>query len=93
MENIIKIFNSQDEKEVKQAIKDVLVEQVRRDLDDNDTYLFNPQRVEDMIHSAYEECIEEIKEDLKKMIKKQFKDNLSKISNESIVKVLETIER
>lgn len=91
MENILKIFSSEDEKEVKQAFKDLLIEQFRSDLEANDCYLFDPSRVEDMIHDVYEECIEEIREDLKKMIKKQFKDNLTKTSNKSIVKALEVI--
>lgn len=93
MENIIKIFSAQDEKEVKQAFKDLLIDQFRQDLEANDCYLFDPGEIEDMIHDLYEECIQEIKEDLKKMIKKQFKDNLSSTSNESIIKVLENKER
>lgn len=93
MDNIIKIFSSQDVEEVKKAFKDLLIEQFKSDLETNNCYLFDPSTVEDMIHEVYSECIEEIKEDLKKMIKKQFKENLCKASNESIVNVLDVVDK
>lgn len=91
--NIYRIFSSQDEKEVKQAFKDLLIKQFESDLETNDCYLFDPEVITDMIHDLYEECINEIREDLKKMIKKQFKDNLSKVNNESIIKVLDIVDK
>ena len=92
MENILKIFTSEDEKEVKQAFKDLLINQFNSDLKENPYYLFSPKIIEELIHNLYEECIYEIQDDLKKMIKKQFKENLTKASNEGIVKVLGIVE-
>ena len=58
MENILKIFTSEDEKEIKQSFKEVLIGQFTRDLDENNYYLFNPDKVNDTINEAVEDVME-----------------------------------
>jgi len=61
MKNIAKIFNSEDEVELKQAFKEIIIEQFRDDLERSDTYLFDPSDVEEMIQDAFKEIVDEIK--------------------------------
>lgn len=70
MENILKIFTSEDEKEIKQSFKEVLIGQFGKDLDENNYYLFNPDEVNDIINEAVEEVMEDFKVELRKRLEK-----------------------
>ena len=71
VENIIKIFNSEDEKEVKQAFKNIIIEQFRSDVENSDVYLFEPSDVREMVEDAFKEVIKEIKIEFKEKYKEK----------------------
>lgn len=70
MENVITLLTTEDKDEIKKAIKEIIIEQVKNDFDSYDTYLFNPRQIESMIEEVVEEVKYEIRDTLKeKMIK------------------------
>lgn len=70
MENVITLLTTEDKDEIKKAIKEIIIEQVRNDFDSYDTYLFDPRQIELMIEEIIEEVKYEIRGTLKeKMIK------------------------
>lgn len=71
MENIVKIFNSQDENEIKQAFKEIIKKQFKNDLEEMDTYMFNPNAIEEMINNSFEEIITEVKNEFKEKLKEK----------------------
>lgn len=71
MENIIKIFNSKDETEIKQAFKEIIIEQFRNDIQENDRYLFNPDDISDMIQEAFLNATNEVKQEYKEKLKEK----------------------
>lgn len=79
LDNIVKIFNSEDEKEVKQGLKDIIIEQFRNDLESYDMYLFNPDKIESMIEDAFQEVIAEAKEVMKKKVFAAFEEKIKGI--------------
>lgn len=78
MENIIKIFNSEDEKEIKQSFKGILIERFKEDLESMDVYLFSPDKIEDAINEAIEELIEELINEFKLEYKNKLKEYMDK---------------
>lgn len=74
MESIKTLFTTEDIAEMKQAMKGIIVEQFRHELNQLDVYLFNPSVVEELIQETYEEIMKEIKTELKeKMFQKMEK--------------------
>ena len=55
-----KIFDAEDEKDLKQGFKNLILEQFEKDLNDNEYYLFDPERIRDMLDEAFTEAIEEV---------------------------------
>jgi Glu-tRNA(Gln) amidotransferase subunit E-like FAD-binding protein len=78
MENIFKIFSSQDEIELKQAFKEIIKDQFRNDLEQMDVYLFDPCDIEDMIKDAFEEIVDEVKKEYKDKIKEKMFEAINK---------------
>jgi len=76
MDKIMKIFNSEDEKEIKQSFKDILINHFKEDLESMDVYLFNPYKIEDIVTEMLEELVEELKQEyrdkLKELMDKKF---------------------
>ena len=80
MDNIIKIFNSQDEIEIKQAFKEILIDRFKEDLEQMDCYLFDPSIFEDMIKDVLQEVSDEFKAGLRtKMQEKLQSVNIDKL--------------
>lgn len=71
MEQILKIFTSQDEVEIKQSFKEIIIEQFKSDLENNQNYLFDPNDIEEMIREAFEEIVNEIKEEYKEKLREK----------------------
>lgn len=71
MENITKIFTSQDKQELRDAFKEIIIEQFKNDLEQLDIYLFNPDSIEAMIADVSEEIINEIKLEFKEKIRNE----------------------
>jgi acyl carrier protein len=78
MENISKIFNSQDESEIKQAFKEIIINQFKTQLEEMDLYLFDPNVIEDMINDAFIEIVNDIKKEYKDKIKEKMFSSLDK---------------
>jgi Glu-tRNA(Gln) amidotransferase subunit E-like FAD-binding protein len=78
MENIIKIFNSQDETEIKEAFKEIIKEQFKSQIEEMDLYLFDSNEIEDMIKEAFEEIINEVKKEYKEKIKDKMFEAINK---------------
>lgn len=79
MENISKIFNSEDEKEIKVAFKNIICEQFQTQLEQMDVYLFNPDRIEEMIEEAFQEIVNEITLEFKDKLKEKMSKSFDKI--------------
>lgn len=60
MENIMKLFTSEDEKEIKSSFKNIIGEQFQTQLEQMDIYLFNPDKIEEMIEESFKEIINKI---------------------------------
>ena len=74
MESIKTLFTTEDIAEMKQAMKGIIVEQFRHELNQLDVYLFDPSVINDLIQETYEEIMSEIKVELKdKMLQKMEK--------------------
>ena len=71
MEAITKIFTTEDQKELKQGFKEIILEHFKNDLEQMDVYLFDPSSVEDMIIEAFEEVVNEVKSDFKIKLQEQ----------------------
>lgn len=65
MENIIKIFTSEDKSELKDAFKEIIKEQFKSEVEENDRYLFDPNEIEEMVTEAFQEVIDKVKEEYK----------------------------
>jgi protein required for attachment to host cells len=84
MENIMKIFNSQDEIELKQAFKEIIKDQFKNEVEDNDMYLFDPNEIEAMILEAFEEVINDVKQEYKEKLREKMLAMVDKDINKII---------
>ena len=71
MENIVKIFNSEDKQELKDAFKEIIKEHFKTELEDLGVYLFDPNEIESMINDAFSDVIKEVRAEFKASIKEQ----------------------
>lgn len=85
MEAITKIFTTEDQQELKQGFKEIILEQFETQLAEMDVYLFDPSVVEDMIQETFKEIMNEIKADFKKRLEPQI---MSLMENNDIEKLL-----
>lgn len=74
--NILTVLTSEDRDDIRVALKEIIIEQVKEDFRDNGSYLFDREDVEGMVHEALEEAKEEIKLQLKEVMLKQMQDKL-----------------
>ena len=65
--NILTILTETDRDEIKKALKDIIIEQIRSDFNENSCYLFDI----DDINNVMEEAIAEIKEEIKPLLKEK----------------------
>jgi flagellar biosynthesis component FlhA len=78
IENIKTIFTSEDMIEMKVAMKQIIIDQFRDDMEKLDVYLFDPAEVDSMIDDTYEEILKELKAELKEKLREKMFSGLDK---------------
>ena len=74
--NILTILTSDDRDEVRESIKQLIIEQVKSDLEESEYYIFDPDELQEMLTNL----AEEVKEEIKPLIKeKMFSDMMKKL--------------
>ena len=74
--NILTILTSDDRDEVRESIKQLIIEQVKSDLEESEYYIFDPDELQEMLTNL----AEEVKEEIKPLIKeKMFGDMMKKL--------------
>lgn len=73
MKDIFTLLTSEDKKDIINAVKELIIKQVEKDLSDNYSYLFNVDSLEEMIEEAVDEIKEELKEEFKRAIRGKIK--------------------
>lgn len=76
MEKILTLFTSEDRDEIRGALKELIIEQVKNDLENSTYYLVNPDEVQEMVQEVVEEAKEEVKEVYKGVLMKQMEEKL-----------------
>lgn len=81
MENIMTIFTTKDKQEMRDAMKEILIESFERDVEfwQRDNYIFNSDLIDEMVEEIREELMAEIKEKLKKDIYAKLEKDLNKL--------------
>lgn len=69
MDKFKKIFSPEDEQEMKQAFKEIIIEQFKLDIQDSGEYLVDMSEVEDMIMDSFRDIIDELMTEKRKEIK------------------------
>lgn len=77
MENVLTILTSEDKVEIKMAMKEIIIDQIKSDFENYDCYLFNPTHIQDMIEEIVDEIKEEIKIAYKEKIMKEMEEKLT----------------
>ena len=75
------IFTSEDLTDIKNAMKNIIIEQFKDDLQRYDRYLLNPKDIEDLLEETYSEIIDEIKKDIKRKMKSKLTTHIEKHFN------------
>ena len=81
MENIMKIFNSEDKQELKNAFKEIIKEHFRTELEDLGRYLFDPNEIESMINDSFGDVVKEVRAEFKASMKEQLAGFMDKKVN------------
>lgn len=76
MEKILTLFTSEDKDEIRKAIKEIIIEQVKTDFENTSIYLVDPSRVEDMVSEVVEEVKDEVRSFYKEKIMKEMEKKL-----------------
>lgn len=84
MQQILTIFTTEDVEELKVSFKEIILEQFRRDFEDNQNYLFDPNEIEGMIRESFAEVVDELRADLKKILKQK----ILALGNEELIALL-----
>lgn len=66
---LARFLGMEDMQDLRKQVKDVIVEQIRRDLKDSCYYILAPDDVNQLLGGIVEEACEEIKEEYKNQIK------------------------
>jgi len=69
LEILANIFS---EKDVQKEIKDIILDRFRSDMEALDIYIFDPDRIQDMITEAYEDILREVKSEMKAKVIAEF---------------------
>ena len=88
MENILKIFNAEDETELRAAFKEIIKEQFQQQLRDMDLYLFDSSVIDEMIVDAFEDVINQVKLEFKARLREKV---LSDVNLDKILKKINKI--
>jgi cellobiose-specific phosphotransferase system component IIB len=78
MSKVLEVFNAEDNKELKQAFKAIVVEQFKNELEELDVYLFDPRRVQYLIDEMYGEILNELKVEIKETLRNKMLEIISK---------------
>ncbi len=84
MENILKIFISQDVSEIKQSLKEIIIEQFRSDFEENSSYLFSPDDVREIMMETFNEVLNEVKQEYKSKLR----EKISSLTDKEIEKIV-----
>ena len=61
MKNIITLSTNEDKDEIKKAIKEMIIEQIRNDFENTSTYLIDPSQIENMFLEVVAEVKDEVR--------------------------------
>ena len=80
MNNIFAIFTSDDKEEIKQAMKECIIEQMKEELEElRYSYIVDDEQLANMSTEIINEIKEEIKAEYKDMFRKQMEEKLKNI--------------
>jgi hypothetical protein len=78
MNNIITIFTSEEQTEIKQAFKEILIENFRTEIENCREWYFCNSEMEKVINEMIEELMHEVKDEFKGKLKKKLFEVLDK---------------
>jgi hypothetical protein len=78
MNNIITIFNSEEQAEIKQAFKEILIENFRAEIEESREWYFCNSEMESAIQEMMIELMHEIRDEFKGKLKKKLYEVLEK---------------
>jgi hypothetical protein len=78
MNNIIKIFTSEEQGEIKQAFKEILIENFTAEIENCREWYFCNSEMEKVINEMIEELMHEVKDEFKGKLKKKLFEALDK---------------
>jgi len=76
MENICKIFTSEDQTEIRQSFKQILIDRFKEELEDFTDYFFDKDVIDGMVEALFEEILDEIKNEIKEVVKEKVLNSL-----------------
>ena len=79
MESIKTFFTTEDVSEMKQAIKDIILDQFKNEIASLDEYLVDTDVLQDLIQDTYEEIMKELKTELKYKLSQKMEKAMSKM--------------
>ena len=78
VQDIVTIFTTEDKNDIKEAIKKILIEQIRVDLMENRyAYIVRDDELADMVDELIRELKEEVKAEYKDILRKKFEIQLA----------------
>ena len=78
------IFTAEDMQQLKSEFKNVLIQQFKNEVEQNDTYLFDPSTVQELIEEVYNEILDELKPEIADVLKEQLLKKLDKFFKEEL---------
>lgn len=78
MDNILTIFTSKEQDEIKQAFKEILIENFRNEVEEDASWFFKTDDMSEYIQGMMEELIHEVKDEFKGKLKKKLFEALDK---------------
>lgn len=86
LKNIVAIFTAEDQQDIKNSFKQLLLDQFKSDLEQLDVYLFDPKDIEEIINEMILEITEEIKGEIKETLKNKVLQSLDMIDLKNLIK-------
>ena len=80
MKEILKLFTSEDIKEIRDSVKSIILKQVSADIENYDEYIFVPSDAQDIISEAFNEVVEEVKEEFKVKIREKMEKRFENLN-------------
>ncbi|MGL4452776.1 MAG: hypothetical protein ACRCTZ_16530 [Sarcina sp.] len=76
MEEVFTLLTSEDKSEIKLALKDIIVNQIKNDFEDYGCYLFDPNEIEEWVSEVREEVKDEVRVIFKEKLLKEMEEKL-----------------